>query len=434
MRSNLPKVAHPVCGIPMVRHVVNAALELAPSRVVAVVGHQRDLVEETLEGANVEFASQEKQLGTGHALLCAREQLGDSARIMVLNGDVPLVTATLLQALSSAQESGAALAIATSAVSEAGRLGRLIRDEQGHAVAIVEAADYKGDDGPAEINAGQYVFDADWLWSHIGDLPVSASGERYLTELIALAAAEGQFAKTVEASYDEILGVDDRRLLARAEQLMRARLLDEHMLNGVTIHDPGSTYIDASVEIEPDVTILPGCNFYKDTRIASGAVIGPASTLRNAQIGADTTVQSSVIEDSSVGANCQIGPFAHLRGRAQIGDNCELGNYSEVKNSVIGPGVKMHHFSYIGDADVGAGANIAAGTVTCNYDGAHKHRTVIGRDAFIGCDTMLVAPVEIGDEGFTAAGSVVTKDVPAGGRVAGVPAKPLPRSDGTGQN
>ncbi|MFN8618561.1 MAG: hypothetical protein U0837_15850 [Dehalococcoidia bacterium] len=205
-------------------------------------------------------------------------------------------------------------------------------------------------------------------------------------------------------------------------------MLERHMLNGVTIQDPATTYIDASVSIEADVTILPNCHLTGLSAVAAGAVIGPGTTLKNATIGDDTRVQSSVIEDSRIGARCRVGPYSHVRGGADISDDCELGNYAEVKNSNIGPGVKMHHFSYLGDADVGARANIAAGAITCNYDGVNKHRTTIGEDAFIGCDTMLIAPVTIGAGAFTATGAVVTRDVGPGETVAGVPAKPFKRS------
>jgi bifunctional UDP-N-acetylglucosamine pyrophosphorylase/glucosamine-1-phosphate N-acetyltransferase len=208
---------------------------------------------------------------------------------------------------------------------------------------------------------------------------------------------------------------------------MRARILREHMLNGVTIQDPATTYIDADVRLGRDVTVLPNSHLLGRTRVESHCVVGPGTTLRNASVAEHTRIESSVVEDSSIGSNVSVGPFSHIRGGASIGDDCEIHNYAEVKNSVLARGVKMHHFSYMGDADVGEAANIAAGAITCNFDGKTKHRTTIGAGAFIGCDTMLVAPISIGEGAFTATGAVVTRDVPAGERVAGVPARPMPR-------
>ncbi len=426
MRSHLPKVLHTVCGSSMVTHVLSAAATLEPDRLVVVVGHQGDEVREALADGSVIFAEQSQQLGTAHAVECARPALDGCTRIMVLNGDTPLITVELLSRLTGALQA-APLAFVTAAADNPGRLGRVRRDPRGAVAAIVEAADYEGEPGPSEINAGQYVFDATWLWAHLPAVSESPGGERYLTALVGAAAAEGRPATAVCGALDDVMGVDDRRLLARAERLLRERILDVHMTNGVTVRDPATTYVDTRVTVEPDVTILPGCSILGDSHIEGGAVIGPGTTLEDARIGAGSTIRQSVVEQSSVGANCLIGPFAHLRADARIGDRCELGNHAEVKNSVIGPDVKMHHFGYLGDADVGRGANIAAGVITCNYDGVAKHRTVIGEDAFVGCDTMLVAPVTIGDGAFTAAGAVVTRDVPAGERVAGVPARPLAR-------
>jgi bifunctional UDP-N-acetylglucosamine pyrophosphorylase/glucosamine-1-phosphate N-acetyltransferase len=303
----------------------------------------------------------------------------------------------------------------------------VLRDSQQRPVEVSEAADWEGADGPAEINAGQYVFDAAWLWRVLPTVPVSAKGEQYLTHLIAAAAQTGTPGETVVADADEVLGVDDRLALSRAEAVMRRRVLERHMLAGVTILDPETTYIDATVSLEQDVTIHPGSHILGRSAVSAGTVIGPATTVSNATIGEDARVVQSVIEDSTIGARCSVGPFSHVRGGAVLGEDCEVHNYAEIKNSRIGPGVKMHHFSYMGDADIGARANIAAGAITCNYDGEHKHRTVIGEDAFIGCDTMLIAPVTVGAGAFTATGAVVTRDVPPGVTVAGVPARPFER-------
>lgn len=425
MKSAIPKVLHPVCGTATVHHAYRAALGLSPRRVVVVVGHEAEQVRAAFNGFDVQFIEQTELLGTGDAVRRCAEALQGCDDVLVLNGDSPLLTTEVLRTLS-ASRSDAPAAFLTYLTPEPGKMGRVIRDSNGKAARIVEAADYTGPEGPAEVNAGKYLFDAAWLWPNIANLPRSAKGEYYLTHLISVAAGLGNAAVPVTADPSEVVDFDDRRGLAAAERILRTRILDQHMLNGVTITDPATTYIDSDVRLAPDVAILPNCYLQGSTTVATGAVIGPGTTLRNAAIGANCRVQSSNVEESKIGARVNVGPFAHVRGNAMIGDDCYLGNYAEVKNSVLGEGVKMHHFSYLGDADVGDRANIAAGTITCNYDGQNKHRTTIGADAFIGCDTLLVAPITIGDGALTAAGSVVTRDVPAGARVAGVPARTLP--------
>lgn len=426
MKSRLHKVLHPVCGAAMGAHVIGAARELSPHTIAVVVGHQADAVRAAFAADDVVFVDQSELLGTGDAVRRCREALAGCDEVMVLNGDCPLITGETLAGLRSARGERP-LAFVSCLVEEPGRLGRVTRDVAGEPIRIVEAADYAGPAGPAEINAGQYVFDAGWLWGQLPSLPLSAKGEYYLTYLVEAAAAQGTPGATRTADATEALGVDDRLKLSEAEAAMRRRILEAHMLAGVTVSDPATTYIDASVQIDADVTILPNTHLLGATRVAAGASIGPGSTLRDAVIGEESLVQASVIEDSVVGARCRVGPFSHVRGKAVIGDDCELGNYSEVKNSRVGVGVKMHHFSYMGDADIGARANIAAGAITCNFDGERKHRTVIGEGAFIGCDTMLVAPVTVGAGAFTATGAVVNRDVAPGQTVAGVPAKPFQR-------
>ncbi len=431
MNSSLHKVLHPVCGVPMAGHVVNAARGLTPGRLVVVTGHQSERVREQLAANDVTFVEQTELLGTADAVGRCRDALAGCDRVMVLNGDCPLITTALLRELRDTLHVSGTMAFVSCPVEDPGRLGRVVRHGDGSVRAVVEAADYTGPAGPAEINAGQYIFNAAWLWRTLPQVPRSAKGEYYLTHLVAAAAAEHP-AATVSADATEALGVDDRVKLAEAEGLMRARILEGWMLDGVTISDPATTYIDATVRLARDVTILPGCHLTGATAIETGAVIGPGSTLRNAAIGAGTRVQWSVVEDSRIGAECSVGPFAHVRGDAKIGDGCEVGNYAEVKNSVLGAGVKMHHFSYMGDADIGARANIAAGSITSNFDGLRKHRTKIGEGAFIGCDTILVAPVTVGDGAYTASGAVVTRDVERGQTVAGVPARPFERKERDG--
>lgn len=422
MRSALPKVLHAVCGVPMAAHIVDSARQLQPARLAVVTGYGRDLVEAALQDAGVIFVEQPELLGTADAVGRCQVALEGCGTVVVLNGDTPLVGPGLLQELVAGR-GDAPFSFASCLVEDPGRLGRVLRDGDGRVCGVVEAAEYEGSPGPAEVNAGQYCFDSGWLWAHLGEVPVSAKGEYYLTHLVALAYERGTPAVAVGCTPLEALGVDDRLRLAEAECEMRRRILERHMLAGVTVTDPQTTYIDATVRLAEDVTILPNCHLLGATVVDANVTIGPGSILRDARIGEGTVVQQSVIEASTIGKDVRIGPFAHVRGGAMIGDECELGNYAEVKNSSLGRGVKMHHFSYLGDADVGEYANIAAGIITCNFDGVSKHRTVIGAYAFVGSDTMLVAPVTVGEGATTGAGSVVTKDVPPGAKAVGVPAR-----------
>ncbi len=425
MRSNLPKVLHRVCGKPMARYVIAAARGLDPERIVVVVGHRGELVREALAGEGVIFVEQAELLGTADAVRRCESALAGCSRVLVLNGDEPLVTSATLRRLAEASRD-AVMGFVTQVIPEGGALGRVVRDPDGAVTAIVQAADYEGPAGEAEINWGEYLFDAEWLWDALPRVPLSAKGEYYLTKLADFAYEQGKPPATVAADPAEALGVDDRVKLAYAEGVMRQRILQQHMLAGVTIIDPATTYIDADVVLEQDCTIQPNCYLYGRTRVEENSEIGPGTTLRNSLVGRDSRVESSVVEDSRIGERTSVGPFSHIRGGADVGDECEIHNYAEIKNSRLGRNVKMHHFSYLGDADVGENTNIGAGTITCNYDGVQKNRTTIGRDVFVGSDSMLIAPVTLGDGAMTAAGSVVTKDVPPGGRVAGVPAKPLP--------
>jgi bifunctional UDP-N-acetylglucosamine pyrophosphorylase/glucosamine-1-phosphate N-acetyltransferase len=423
MKSAHAKVVHTVCGTPMVAHVVAAARALRPARIAVVVGYEASAVRAAAgEGEDLVFVDQPQLLGTADAVARCARVLAGCTSVLVLNGDCPLVTPGLLRRLVEAGAE-APVALVTCLVDDPGGLGRIVRDARGSVEAIVEAADAPGHKGPAEVNAGQYLFDAGWLWERVGDVPLSGKGEYYLTHLAGVASREGCRPVAVDALPAEVLGVDDRVRLAEAERLMRERILRRHMEEGVTIADPATTYVDAAVELEPDTTLLPGCYLRGATRVAAGSVIGPGTTLQDTRVGHDSRIRASVCEGAVVGDRVTIGPFGHLRSGAVIGDDCELGNYAEVKNSTLGRGVKMHHFSYVGDAQVGDGANISAGLITCNYDGVAKHRTVIGKGAFVGSDTMLVAPVTVGDGAVTGAGSVVIRDVPAGAKVVGAPAR-----------
>jgi bifunctional UDP-N-acetylglucosamine pyrophosphorylase/glucosamine-1-phosphate N-acetyltransferase len=311
-------------------------------------------------------------------------------------------------------------------------LGRVLRDGQGKPTAIIEHTDATPEiKALREINAGAYCFQAQWLWPRLAQLQPSNSGEYYLVDLVSLAARAGDLVET-ETCEDprEALGVNTRVQLAQAEAILRQRIRERWMLQGVTILDPASTFIDMEVEIGQDTVLHPNTMLYGKSRIGSRCVLGPNTIIRESVVGPGCTVLASVVERSVLEEGVDIGPFSHLREESYIENGVHLGNFVEVKKSRLGKGAKSGHFSYLGDATIGANVNIGAGTVTCNYDGVNKNPTFIEEDAFIGCDTMLVAPVKVGKGAITGAGSVVTKDVPPGEVVVGVPAKPMPRSKG----
>ncbi len=429
----MPKVLHRLAGRPMIRFVVDAARDAGIERIVAVVGPDADDVREAA-GDGVEFALQPERLGTGHALLQARDAAGDSEQVLVLNGDVPLITPDTLRLLMQAHEAnGAGVSFLTAQVEEAGEYGCVQRDADGSVTAIIEAPERDAAvEGPAEINSGQYCFRAAWLWEHAGSMPAAANGEQYITSLIDLAVQEGAVlcATTAEES-SEVRGINDRVQLAEAEAALRQRINREHMRAGVTLIDPDRTYIDAGVSIGRDTVIEPNTHLRGETSVGERCRIGPDTIIQDSALGDNCTIIASILEEATLEDDVDVGPYSHMRSGAYLCAGVHVGNYAEVKNSRLGPGVKMGHFSYIGDAEVGEGANIGAGTVTCNFDGEQKHRTRIGRGAFIGSDTMLVAPVTVGDGARTAAGSVVNRDVPDGALAAGAPAR-IRRSGGDG--
>ena len=385
-------------------------------------------------GAEARFATQAEPRGTADALSTALAELGeDPAELLVLGGDSPFLRPGTLDALlAERRASGAPLALLTASLPVPDGYGRILRDGDGRVREIVEDKDA----GPAEraideVNAGVYAIDVAWARRRLADIPPSpASGELYLTDLVRLAVADGTPAVTVATSPEEASGINDRVQLAEATSVMRRRILEDHMRAGVTVVDPATTYVDATVSLGTDVTLEPGVVLRGATSVGEGSLIGAASQVVDSVIGERCRVWASVLEGARVEDEAQVGPFAHLRPGAVIGRGSRVGNFAEVKQSRLGAGVQQHHFSYVGDADVRAGANIGAGTVTANYDGRRKNRTIIGDGAFIGSGSMLVAPVEIGAGAMTAAGSVVTHDVPPGKLAIGVPARirdPRPR-------
>ena len=426
MRSRLPKVLHPVAGRAMLDHVLVALSAAGIDQVVVVTGHDADQVEAYL-GDRARSVRQQPQLGTADAVRTGLSTLPTNVgQVVVAMGDAPLVPAELFTALQRAQaDGGASIALLSARVADPAGYGRIVRGADGAIRAIVEekAADAATRDLD-EVNAGTYCFDAGWLRANVAAVPASASGEHYLTDLVAMAVADGRRVAVVAAPRGELaMGINDRVDLAEAERLARIEIAERHMRAGVTIVDPSSTFIDAGVEIGEDARIEPWSVLAGATVIGEGAVIGPHAQVHASRIGAGTQVWSSVIESSTVAEGVQIGPYSHIRPGCEIGPRCRIGNFAELKQARVGAGTQVHHFSYLGDAELGEGVNIGAGAVTANFDGVAKNRTTIGAGAFIGVDTMLRAPINVGPGARTGAGAVVTRDVPAGETVVGMPAR-----------
>ena len=427
MKSILPKVMHPIAGRPMVRYVVDVAHVLEPACVVMVVGHGADLVRQAV-GPEVAYATQTQQLGTGHAVLQAEAAAaGQAETVLVLYGDTPLIRPqTLEQMMAQHRAEGAAVTVLTFRPGDPAGYGRIVRDENtGRILAIVEDKEATSEQQAiGEVNSGILCFRDSWLWPNLARLERRPGSEVYLTDLVAMACEQGEtVVAQVVSDPLEVMGLDTRPRVAQAEAELRRRINQHWMLSGVTFVHPETTYVESEVEIGADTVIWPNTLLQGQTRIGEGCTIGPGSVIRDSIIGDRCQVELSVVEQAVMEEGSDVGPFGHLRKGAHLGPEAHMGNFGEVKNSYLGPGVKMGHMSYLGDATVGAEVNIGAGTITCNYDGRRKQRTVIGDGAFIGSDTMLVAPVKVGKGAKTGAGSVVTRDVPPGSLAYGVPAK-----------
>ncbi|MEE8443481.1 MAG: bifunctional UDP-N-acetylglucosamine diphosphorylase/glucosamine-1-phosphate N-acetyltransferase GlmU [Dehalococcoidia bacterium] len=427
MESDLPKVLHRVCGVEMIRHVVNAVQEVSDGPVLVVVAPEANEVRQCL-GDSVEYVEQAEARGTGHALLQAEEAFRDKAsRLLVLNGDIPLILpATLSRLMDRHRKAEATVTLLTTDRIPSDGLGRIIRDKPlGQVVGVVEeAAADAAQLAITEVNGGVYGFQAEWLWPAIRELAISAVGEYYLTDLVKMAVGAGVVVESVDSEEGvEILGVNNRVQLAQVELAMRERILRKLMLGGVTIIDPASTYIDAGVTIGRDTTVYPNTTVGGRSQVGNRCYLGPGSMIYDSVMGDDCKVVASMLEEAHLESSIDVGPFSHLRPGAVVERDVHIGNYAEIKNSRLGRGTKMGHFSYLGDAQVGREVNIGAGTVTCNYDGVNKNQTVIEDNAFIGSDTMLVAPVRIGARSAIGAGSVVNKDIPPDSVAVGMPAR-----------
>jgi bifunctional UDP-N-acetylglucosamine pyrophosphorylase/glucosamine-1-phosphate N-acetyltransferase len=419
MRSAVPKVLHPVCGKQMVAWPIEAARDAGAGRIAVVISPQRDISGAMPEG--VEIVVQEVADGTGGALRAAAELVAESETVLVLSGDVPLISAEMIaELLARHEQTGAAATVVTAVLDDPGSYGRIVRDPSGEVERIAEtktAGDASLDELEIrEINAGIYVFDAAPLADALDRIAAdNAQGEYYLPDVLAPIRADGgSVIPFVSEDPNVILGINSRADLAVVEAEARRQILERHMLAGATIVDPRATWIEAGVEIAADVRIEPGCTLIGACRIGTGSVVGPHTTLIDSELGEDVSVPHSYLLECSVADRCTVGPFAYLRPGARLEEGAKAGSFVEIKNSTVGARSKVPHLSYIGDADVGEGSNLGAATITANYDGFSKHRTTIGRNVRTGVDTTLIAPVEVGDEAYTGAGSVIDEDVPAG--------------------
>jgi bifunctional UDP-N-acetylglucosamine pyrophosphorylase/glucosamine-1-phosphate N-acetyltransferase len=426
MKSARAKVLHQVLGVPMLDHVLRTVSALGIEPVTLVVGHQAEAVESAFAGRALRFVRQEPQRGTGHALQCARDVIAENpARpLLVLNGDLPLLRPeTLLRLLEVHRSSRAAATLLTVVLDDPGAYGRVLRGTDGQVRAIVEARDASEQERAVrEVNAGIYAYDVPALLDVLSGLqPQNAQGEYYLTDTVGLLRSAGRSVHAVAAADpQEALGVNTMEELVQAAHLLRQRRLRELMGSGVSVEDPATTWVGPDVEVAADVVLRPGTLLEGRTRVGAGARIGPFARLVDTEIGEGVVVlDHCLLLESVVEEGATIGPFAHLRPHSRVGRRGKVGNFVELKNTTLGEGSKAPHLSYIGDATVGGGVNIGAGTITCNYDGANKHATHIGPGAFVGSDTTLVAPVTVGEGAYIGAGSTITADVPAGALAVG---------------
>ncbi|MFF9060071.1 bifunctional UDP-N-acetylglucosamine diphosphorylase/glucosamine-1-phosphate N-acetyltransferase GlmU [Streptomyces sp. NPDC014882] len=423
MKSALPKVLHEICGRSLVGHVLAASRELDPENLVVVVGHAREKVTAHLAAIDpaVRTAVQEEQNGTGHAVRMGLEQLGGAVdgTVVVVCGDTPLLTgATLARLAATHHADGNAVTVLTAEVPDATGYGRIVRDEVSGAVTgIVEHKDAsEAQRAVREINSGVFAFDGRLLAQALKQVRTDNSqGEEYLTDVLGILRADGhRVGASVAGDHREIAGINNRVQLAEARRILNDRLLTDAMLAGVTVVDPATTWVDVTVSFGRDAVVLPGTQLLGATRVGEGAEVGPNCRLKDTVVGAGARVDNTVADGAEVGPEALVGPYAYLRPGTRLGVRAKVGTYVETKNAVIGEGTKVPHLSYVGDATIGEYTNIGAASVFVNYDGQDKHHTVVGSHCKTGSDNMFVAPVTVGDGAYTAAGSVITKDVPPG--------------------
>lgn len=418
MKSKLYKVLHPVCGKPMVEHIMNRVTETAPNEIITIVGHGAELVKKQL-GDRSEYALQAEQLGTGHAVLQAEPFLkGKKGTTLVISGDTPLLTSeTLNNLFEYHQGKNASATILTAKADDPTGYGRIVRDHVGIVEKIVEQKDATLEEARIqEINTGTYCFDNELLFDALSQLDTdNAQGEYYLTDIIEILKKAGKnVAAYLTEDFNESLGVNDRVALSKANELMRARINHQHMLNGVSFIDPKATYIDDGVVIGAETVIEPGVYLKGKTVIGENCLITANSQITDSIIEDDVTVKTSVVEESLLRKGSDVGPYAHLRPKAEIGEKAHVGNFVEVKKAVIGEGTKVGHLTYVGDAILGKDINVGCGVVFVNYDGKNKHQTTVGDHSFVGSSVNLIGPVNVAPNSMIAAGSTITKDIPEG--------------------
>lgn len=416
MKSKMPKILHKVCGKPLSKWVIDASKAAGADKVCAVVGHKAETVKEVL-GDVCEFALQAEQKGTGHAVMQAIDVIKNSkGEVVILNGDTPLITAeTINKAIEYHKNNGNQATVITAILDDATGYGRIVRDNDGSVLKIVEQKDASEEEKKInEVNSGMYVFDAQSLVYALDKItPNNAQGEYYLTDTLEILLSAGKkIGGYAISDNDEIRGINDRVQLNEAENIMQKRINEYHMRNGVTMRNPESVYIEDGVEIGNDTEICQNVTIKSGTKIGSDCVIGSGSMLDRAVIHDGVDVLSSVILESEVDEGTHVGPFAYIRPNCHVGKEVKVGDFVELKNSNIDDGTKISHLTYIGDSDVGKRVNFGCGTVTCNYDGKKKYRTTIGDDCFVGCNTNFVSPINVGDGVYIAAGSTITEDIP----------------------
>jgi len=417
MRSHIPKVIHRVAGVPMIKHVVNAVSQAGIDKITLVVGQQSELIKDIFAGQEINYAVQAEQLGTGHALLQASSQVEHDDMVLVVAGDTPLLQAKTLQQLIAHHRNTQAVAtVLSTIIDEPYGYGRIVREESGQLARIVEEKDASPEEKRIfEINSGMYCLQVKEAFATLQKLGASnAQGEYYLTDILEIIKNNGQKVEVfLTEARDDIYGINNREQLARAEKIMRQRKNFELMMAGVTIIDPETTFIDSEVKIGMDTIIYPFTIIEGQSIIGESCLIGPSSYLNDSLVGDHVIIENSRIKEAEIGDECNIGPFAYLRPGAVLHRGVKVGDFVEIKKSIIGSGSKVPHLSYVGDAELGNDVNVGAGTITCNYDGKNKWITILEDGVFIGSNTNLVAPVRIGKNAVTGAGSTITRDVPA---------------------